>query len=140
MSDFRPIDHKDSDAEYAGLIRGGVASKAGCDLLDTVDPAFLVGRWVSSIDYKHSDPFDFDFLDDGTYVMPISFAGPSPNTWRIDGDHFIQHSWCPPIPEYDIHEPMDDIETYRCAQLTDGRFAYWNGDGSLLVFLARTGG
>ncbi|QDV67680.1 hypothetical protein Poly24_13820 [Rosistilla carotiformis] len=137
MYDFRPIDHKDSDAEYAALVRGDVAKKAGCDLLDTVDSAALVGRWRSSLDYRHTELFDYDFRADGTYSMPTSFSGPTPNTWRIDGDHFIDHSWCPPAPEYDIHEPMDNIETYRCAQLTDGRFAYWNGDGSLLVFLTQ---
>lgn len=140
MHSFRPIDHKDSDPEYAALVRGDVAKRAGCDLLDTVDPTAIVGRWRSSIDYRHKESFDHDFRADGTCSTPISFLGPTPNTWRIDGDHFIKHSWCPPAPEYGIHEPMDNIETYRCALLSDGRFAYWNGDGSLVVFLTRVGG
>ena len=140
MTEFKPIDHKDSDAEYASLVRTAVATKAGCELLSTVDPAALIGRWRSSIDYRHGKPFDHDFRRDGTHSMPISYAGPKANTWRIDGDHFIEQSWCPPAPEYDIHEPMSNVETFRCAQLVDGRFAYWNGDGSLLVFLTRVGG
>jgi hypothetical protein len=137
MNDFRPIDHKDSDAAYAALVRNGVAQRAGCELLDAVDPLFLIGRWVSSIDYKHDETFDHEFRADGTSNMPIAYRGPTPNTWRIDGDHFIVRSWSLPIPEYGINEPMDGIERYRCAVLADGRFAYWNGDGSLVVFLTR---
>ena len=140
MNDFRPIDHKDSDPEYAALVRRGVVQHAGCELLDDVDPQILVGRWVSSIDYKHDEDYDHEFKADGTSDMPIAYKGPSPNTWRIDGDHFIDHSWSPPAPEYGIDEPMDGIECYRCAVLSDGRFAYWNGDGSLVVFLTRTDG
>ena len=71
--------------------------------------------------------------------MPGSFAGPSPDTWRIDGDHFTELSWCPPVPEYGFREPMLDGQTHRCARPADGRFAYWNGDGSLRVFLTRAG-
>ena len=140
MHIFRPIDHKDSDAEYSALVRGSVAKRAGCELLDSFDHAALVGRWKSSIDYRHNETYDYDFRADGTYSMPISFSGPTPNTWRIDGDHFIEHSWCPPAPEYGIHDPMDNVETYRCSMLSDGRFAYWNGDGSLVVFLTRIDG
>jgi hypothetical protein len=140
MNDFGSIDHKDSDPEYAALVRIGVAQRAGCELLDYVDPQFLVGRWASSIDYKHDNAYDHEFKADGTFEMPISFKGPSPNTWRIDGDHFVERSGSPPIPEYGIDEPIDGIEFYRCAVLTDGRFAYWNGDGSLCVFLTRIDG
>ena len=137
MPDFRPIDHKDSDAQYAALVREGVARRAGCELLDGMDPLFLVGRWASSIDYGHNDSFDHEFRADGTSEMPMAYKGPTPNTWRIVGDHFVDHSWSPPVPEYGINEPMDGIECYRCAALSDGRFAYWNGDGSLVVFLTR---
>ncbi len=137
MNDFRPIDHKDSDPKYAALVRQHVAQQAGCGLLDYLDPQFLVGRWKSSIDYGHNEVHDHIFRENGTTEMPISFEGPTPNTWKIDDDHFVEYSWSPPAPEYGIDEPMDGYETYRCAALSDGRFAYWNGDGSLVVFLTR---
>lgn len=140
MNDFRPVDHKDTDSEYSAEIRKWVEQRAGCALLNDVDPNFLVGKWNSSIDFKHSEAFDYEFLVDGTYHMAIAFKGPSPNRWQIDGDHFIETSWSPPIPEYDIHDPIQGQECYRCAQTEDGRFAYWNGDSSLLVFLTRTDG
>ena len=140
MNDFNPVDHKESDPEYVARIRKWVEQRAGCALLETVDPLFLVGKWTSSIDYGHTEPFDYEFRADGTYTMPLDdFEGPTPNTWRIEGDHFIEDVWSPPIPEYDIDEPIQGEERYRCAQLADGRFAYWSGDSSLLVFLTRCG-
>jgi hypothetical protein len=137
MTDFNPVDHKESDAEYVARIRKWVEQRAGCPLLERVDPLFLVGRWKSSIDYGHTEPFDYEFRADGTYTMPIAFEGPTPNTWRIEGDHFIETSWSPPAPQYDIHEPIQGQERYRCAQLEDGRFARWNGDSSFREFLTR---
>jgi hypothetical protein len=140
MTDHRPIDHKDSDAEYASQVREWVCKRAGCDLCDKIDPDFLVGDWKSSISRSDDETADYSFLADGTYRTPLAFDGPTPNKWEIDGDHFIETYWSPPAPEYDIHDPMRGQECYRCAQLKDGRFAFWNGDSSLLVFLTRMNG
>ncbi|WP_166832109.1 hypothetical protein [Thalassoroseus pseudoceratinae] len=140
MAEHRPVDHKDSDAEYAAQIREWVAQRAECELLDSIDPTFLIGEWKSSISRSDDGTPDYIFLGDGTYRTPNGFDGPSPNTWTIDGDHFIETYWSPPAPEYEIHDPMQGQECYRCAQLKDGRFAFWNGDSSLLVFLTRIGG
>ncbi|MGN6547923.1 MAG: hypothetical protein ACTHK7_23015 [Aureliella sp.] len=128
MKNFRPVDHKESDPQYVAEVRKWVEQRAGSKLLDEVDPQFLVGKWTSSIDYGHTEPFDYEFRADGTFNMPIAYRGPTANTWRIDGDHYIETSWSPPIPEYGIDEPTEGEERYRCAQLEDGRFAYWNGD------------
>lgn len=136
MTEHRPIDHKDSDAEYAAQIRQWVAKRADSELFD-VSADFLVGKWNGNLGENDLGVPDYTFLADGTYQTPDSYDGRSPNTWKIDGDHFIQTSWSPPIPEYGIAEPMQGQECYRCAQLADGRFAYWNGDSSLLVFLTR---
>lgn len=137
MKHWRPVDHKDSDPVYAQRVGLHVAEKAGVRFLPEADPACLPGRWLSSIVRKRNGEFDHEFHADGTHQVPGAFHGPSPNTWQIDGDHLIFRSWCPPAPEYGIHEPMQDVTVYRCAQLTDGRFAYWNGDSSLTVFLTR---
>ena len=139
MAKHHPVDHKDSDATYAAQIREWVSKRAGCKLHEMADSEFLVGNWTGSVSLHDTDTPDYTFLPDGTYRTPHSYDGPTPDTWEIDGDHFVMKSWSPPAPEYDIHDPMQGQERYRCARLDDGRFAFWNGDSSLLVFLSRIG-
>ena len=74
MTDFRPVDHKESNSAYVAEVRQSVEQRAGCRLLDSVDPLFLVGKWTSSIDYGHTEPYDYEFHADGTFDMPIAFS------------------------------------------------------------------
>ena len=137
MNDYESADHKDSDYEYGALVRSGVEQRLGCKPDEEAGADRLIGRWVSSIGSNKGSDHDIEFFADQTFLRPNGFVGPTPNTWSVQRGLFTETSWSPPVPEYDIPDPMQGQERYRCAFTTDGRFVYWNGDGSLVVILTR---
>ena len=136
---YEPADHKDSDPEYGALVRAGVEQRIDCKLEDDPQHHRLIGRWTSSICRNSDFDYDIEFRADKTMRRPNGYVGPGPNTWSIRRGLFTETYWSPPAPEYDIHDPMQGQERYRCAFATDGRFVYWNGDGSLVVVFTRVG-
>jgi hypothetical protein len=135
----RPVDHKDSDAEYAAQVQKFIAVRVGAELLPIEDSQALVGRWRSSMSRQPDGEFDLEHLADGTLrfsdAEPVENAEPA--QWQFEDGGYFQKTWVPPMPEYDIDEPSWNCEGYRCAQTADGRIVYWNGDGSLVVTLTR---
>lgn len=135
MSKFIPIDHKDSDPEYRGLVRKNVESIVGEPLLEVVDRQLLVGRWqvtFPAVPSLNQNPAIYEFQEDGTFSTSY---GPEdeehPSHWRVErGEAMLKTTWCPPIPEYEIEEGTYSGETYHCAWLASGRFVLWNGDDS----------
>jgi hypothetical protein len=135
MSDFSPVDHKESDSEYVASVRTAVAEQTGVELLPIEDPAGLIGLWrscprLSSYEGK------IEHLGDGTLKMSSDAKDAKPGRWRLKEDAYIQTTWVPPMPEYGIDEESWNEEAYRCARTSDGRIVYWNGDGSLIVTLS----
>jgi hypothetical protein len=135
-STFEPVDHKESDAKYAEIVRAGVAQRVGAELLPIDDPAFLVGKWRSSLGLSRRSR-DVEHFADGTMPASANLPDAKPGKWRLKGDTYIQTTWVPPMPEYGIDNASWSEEAYRCARISEGQFVYWNGDGSLVITLTR---
>ena len=101
MSDFTPIDHKESDAEYAALVRNAVSKRLKTKLLDIDDPRFLIGRWRSSLSRRSEADYDCEYMADGT-IAGLDHSLEDPSRWKLDGNSYVVTSWCPPMPEYEI--------------------------------------
>lgn len=138
MSDFSPIDHKESDQEYAARVRGFVAKRVGTELLPIEDASFWIGRWRSSLKKKRQTEYDIEYLSDSTFRRSAA-ADSKPGRWQPKDDVYIQTTWVPPMPEYGIETETWNQEAYRCARTEDGRIVYWNGDSSLVVVLTSVG-
>ena len=138
MSDFTPVDHKESDPEYVALVRKSVAQRLDTTLQDIDDPAFIIGRWRSSISRQQTHDYDLEHMPDGTIADPGGTSDEHSSKWKIGNDTYEVTSWCPPMPEYGMDTGSWTGEAYRCARTEDGRFVYWNGDGSLIVTLTKT--
>jgi hypothetical protein len=137
MSDFTLIDHKESDAEYAALVRESVGKRLDAELLPIEDAAVLIGRWRSSVAHVPDAEYDIEHLEDGTLKMPLEPKDAKPGKWALRSGAYFQTTWVPPMPDYGIEEESWNQEAYRCAITGDGRIVYWNGDGSLVVTLTR---
>lgn len=137
MAKHRPVDHKDSDAEYAAQVRKFVGQHVDAELLPIDDAAFLVGRWRSSLSRAQDREFDLEHLADGTLRFASEAADAEPGKWQLQDETYIQTTWVPPMPDYGIDEATWNQEAYHCARTADGRIVYWNGDSSLVVTLTR---
>src|SRR5690349_14417940 len=123
----QPVDHKDSDAEYAAQVQGHVAKRLGVELLPISSKRAFYGRWKSSFKFVQDKEYDVEHLADGTMLQPLS-EHKKPGKWQYKAGVYTQTTWVPPIPEYGIEDPSWNQECYRCAQTADGRIVYWNGD------------
>lgn len=133
----RPVDHKDSDAEYAAQVRHFVGKRIGAELLPARDRKAFVGRWRMSNSPDPKREFDVEHLADGTLTSTSDDANAKPGKWQLKDEAYVQTTWVPPMPDYGIDEESWAQEAYRCAVTADGRIVYWNGDGSYVEILTR---
>ena len=70
MSDFTPIDHKESEVDYVELVRNSVAKRLKTTLEDIEDASFLVGCWRSSLSRRPESEYDCEHMPDGTIATP----------------------------------------------------------------------
>jgi hypothetical protein len=133
----RPVDHKDSDAEYADQVQKFIAKRIGAELLPAQAPQAFVGRWRSSVAPNAKRDFDLEHLADGTLPSTLDEPNAKPGKWLLEDETYFQTTWVPPMPEYGIDEESWSQEAYRCAVTADGRIVYWNGDGSYVEVLTR---
>ena len=138
MPDFIPIDHKESDADYAAMVRESIGRRLAIELLPITDPAAFIGRWRSSVTHASGPDYDIEHLNDGTLNIAFQPTDGKPGKWALEFGTYIQTTWVPPMPEYGMEEESWNQEAYRCAMTPDGRIVYWNGDGSLVVTLTKT--
>jgi hypothetical protein len=114
MSDFHPVDHKESDAEYVALVRTLVGKRIGAELLRIEDPAELIGRWRSSLTHAPDGDYDVEHLEDGTLAIAAELPDSKPGRWTLKSEAYIQTTWVPPMPDYGIEEESWNQEAYRC--------------------------
>ncbi|WP_146523630.1 hypothetical protein [Stieleria varia] len=141
MDDFVPIDQKDSDAEYRALVRDGIAKSLGVTLNDLSDPDILVGEWEHTIpQMPERKPTTITFRPDGTFKTPASRDDIPVPKWEVTTQTYVQTTWCPPMPEYDIEEGFWTQDAFLCAMIDRDRVVVWNGDGSVVWLFTRKSG
>lgn len=137
MSDFTPVDHKDSDPEYRRAVRAAVESVVGSTLTDVTEPATLFGHWRQAFAaFPDQDPQNYEYRADGTLVSPYDQPGNPPNEWRLVANQCVQLTWCEPMPDYGMPEGTYEETRYHCAKSDDGKIVLWNGDGSIIITLS----
>jgi hypothetical protein len=58
------------------------------------------------------------------------------NEWRLNEDgSFSMLVWIAAMPEYGLPDPSHEEQRMHLAELPDGRFVLWNGDGSRVELL-----
>jgi hypothetical protein len=144
MNDAAPIDHKDEPGPYREEVRRELLEPFGGVGEPVTRSDELIGRWdvffCSSRNWQSvKQAFAYEFREDGSAGIEVVGQGPQPDgEWRLNDDRtFTLSTWCAPIPQYNINEPI--INEVRCHinRLPDGRFVMWNGDGSLVKLLSR---
>lgn len=140
MTDFIPIDHKDSDPEYRVAVRRVVETVLGSKLVDIDSAEALLGEWDRTCpSLPGFESQRFSYQADGTFRSLHDMEDSPPGKWSIENGAYTETTWGAPIPEYGIHEGTWNPETYHCACTESGGIAIWNGDGSLLLLLTRVG-
>lgn len=138
MSDFRPIDHKDSDVEYRANVRKGVESTLGTALSDP-SPDALIGEWDCTAPHLPSRPaLHFTYFADGTFRSPYYSEEAPRQRWKIADGVYTELTWEEPMPEHGIPEGSWTPEEFHCAVTSTASIAIWNGDGSMLHLLTRS--
>jgi hypothetical protein len=137
MTDFKPIDHKDSDAEYRANVRKGIELSLGTTLTVASTDA-LIGDWERTAAHRPSQPaLRFTYFADGTFRSPYDSKEAPRRRWKIADGVYTELAWEEPMPEHDIHEGSWTPEEFHCAVTSTGSIAIWNGDGSMLLLLTR---
>lgn len=99
MSDFKPIDHKDSDAEHRANVREGIELELGTTLRDAPSDA-LVGEWDCTTPHRPKEPaMRFTYFADGTFRSPSNSEDSPRRRWRIAEGVYTELTWDEPMPD-----------------------------------------
>lgn len=138
MTDFTPIDHKDSDPEYRAAVRRDLETLLGSRLTELTCAEVMLGDWDRTCPRLPNRPAQrFCYFADGTFAAPYDAEGSPRGRWGVEHGVYTEITWGAPSPEYGIDEGTWNPSAYHCAATESGAIVIWNGDGSLLLLLTR---